>query len=101
MSFSDQIAVSGLLNGNGSVSREFSVAAPTVIVVPVDSVVLDGTTIWENQFALYSVGSTVSVEDIMTMSATRDGAVPLATSASGYAENSGFIFVPGDFKIKP
>lgn len=101
MSFSDQIAISGLLSGNGAVARTFSVSAPTFVVFPVDSAILDGTTLWTNQFALYSVDSTVSVEDTMTMSASRDGAGPLVPSASGYAENSGFSFEPGGFIIKP
>ena len=101
MAFIDEIIVSGLAGGNGVVSRPFSVSAPTVITFPLDAEVMDGSTVWNNNFALYTVDATVTVESRMSMSASRGGAVPLLPTAVGFAKNSGFTFSTGAFKIKP
>lgn len=101
MSFTDAIIVSGLLGGNGPVTRPFSVAAPTFAAFPLDATTMDGTTVWNNNLALYTVDATVSAESKMTMSAARGGAAPLSPTALGFAKNSGFTRTVGAFKIKP
>ena len=101
MDFTDEIIVSGLAGGNGIVSRPFSVSAPTLIAFPLDAEVMDGSTVWNNNFALYTGDAKVTAESRMSMSGSRGGAVPLSPTALGFAKNSGFTFSTGAFKIKP
>jgi hypothetical protein len=95
-----EIIVSGLATGNGTESgAAFSAEVPWLGVINGRTVSFEGENVeWYRETAKYQVGREVSATGVAALSADRASSLKLP-SCSGNATESGFLFLPGQFKI--